>query len=120
MAMPTLSFSALSQLSEWEEEIVRSFLDHHHRIRPFWQGRLSFPEKFVYGHLLNKLYQDPRFCVPVIPLSDPFIYPFRTYIDSGDWKGFKEQLIYDPVDLLILIQKLMKLVTLDQTTIALR
>lgn len=120
ITMPTLTETALSTLSAWELNLIKPFLDHRNRIQAFWQSRLTFPQQFVYGHLLKRLYSDTRFTVPVIYLNDPFVYPFYQYYESGDWRGFKEQLVYDPVDLLKLIDKLVSLVSYDPKTRVLR
>lgn len=120
ISMPTLTPTALATLADWEIELTKSFLDHHNRIQPFWQSRLSFPQQFVYGHLLKRLYQDTRFSVPVTYLNDPFIYPFYQFYESGDWRGFKDQLVYDPVDLIKLIEKLELLVSYDSISRILR
>ena len=120
ITMPTLTETALSTLSDWELDLTKPFLDHHNRIQTFWQSRLTFPQQFIYGHLLKRLYRDDRFSVPVTYLNDPFVYPFYWYYESGDWRSFKEQLIFDPVDLLKLIDKLVSLVSFEPKTRVLR
>lgn len=119
--MPSLTEDQLQWLEDWEQSIVRSFLDHHNRIIPYYQARLTFSQQFVYGNLLNRLYRDNRFSVPLTHLQDPFIYPFQYYVDNPEnWREFKSRLIPDPLDLLLLIEKLLNLVYFNSETLTLR
>ena len=118
ISIPTLPQTALASLSDWERSLVTPFLDKYSRIIPFWQSRLSFPSMFVYGHVLKRLYRDTRFIVPLTHLQDPFVYPFKQYVDSGNWREFKTRLIYDPTYLLKLIEKLLTLVVFNPDTVA--
>ena len=105
MHLPTL---LLDSFTDWELKIIKPFLTQKNEIIPRLELILPSPSTFVYQEVLHRLYRDTRFSVPVMYLNDRFQNRFYSLVENRDWRKFRTLLVYDPLDLLKLINKVIK------------